>query len=184
MRRDAEANRERLIEAGRMLLREHGGDLPVERFCESAGVNRATFYRHFPDRQALYSSICDHEIALMARAVEDTEEPLAFLTLLAEMLMVYDRFVLSLADLPEFAGAPENDLKVRNAIAGPLARAKAGGWICNHITEDDIYVIARMVGCGWRLDHQASCDAAMKRRLQLILNGLKPEPSQSHPLTS
>ncbi len=184
MRRDAEANRERLIKAGRMLLRENGGDLPVERFCETAGVNRATFYRHFPDRQALYSTICDHELVLMERAVEDAEDPLAFLTLLAEMLMVYDRFVLSLADLPEFAGAPENDLKVRNAIASPLARAKAGGWIRDHITEDDIYVVARMVGCGWRLDQQPSCDAAMKRRLQLVLNGLRPQPSQAYPQTS
>lgn len=174
MRRDAEANRERLIEAGRALLQQHGGDLPVERFCEAASVNRATFYRNFSDRPALYSAICDHELVLMSRAIEASDEPLAFLIALTEMMTVYDRFVTSLADLPEFAGAPENDAKVRAAIATPLARAKASGWIANDICEDDIFVVARMVGCSWRLDHQPSRTEAVARRLRLVLNGLRP----------
>lgn len=120
------------------MLQEHGGDLPVERFREAASVNRATFYRNFSDRPALYSAICDHELVLMAQAIEATDRPLAFLTALAEMMTVYDRFVTSLADLPEFAGTPENNAKVRDAIAAPLARAKASGWIADHISEDDI----------------------------------------------
>lgn len=151
--------------------------MPIERFCEAAGVNRATFYRNFPDRPALYSAICDHELVLMTQAVEATDRPLAFLTALAEMMTVYDRFVTSLADLPEFAGTPANDAKVRAAIAAPLACAKADGWIGEHISEDDIFVIARMVGCGWRLDHQPSRMATLERRLQLVLDGLRPRPS-------
>lgn len=176
MRRDAEANRDRLLQAGRLLLQEHGGDLPIERFCEAAAVNRATFYRHFPDRSALYSAICDHELVLMTQAIEDADRPLTFLTALAEMMTVYDRFVMSLADLPEFAATLANDQKVRDAIAAPLARAKADGWVRVHITEDDILVVARMVGCGWQLDHHRSRAAAMERRLRLVLDGLCPGP--------
>lgn len=174
LRRDAEANRKRIIEAGRTLLQEHGGDLPVERFCEVANVNRATFYRNFVDRSALYSAINEYELALMTSTVQKAKHPLAFLTALAEMMTVYDRFVASLADLPEFAATPENNSKVRDAIKTPLARAKAEGLIRQHITEDDIFVIARMIGSGWRLDLQSSREEALRRRLRLVMEGLCP----------
>ncbi len=174
MRRDAEANRDRILQASRSLLQEYGGDLPIERFCEAANVNRATFYRHFTDRSALYSAICDHELAHMTDVIAGAEHPLSFLSALAEMMMVYDRFVTSLSDLPEFAKTPENNQKVCDAVAAPLARAKSAGWIRSHITEDDILVVARMVGCGWRLDLHESRAAALERRLRLVSEGLCP----------
>ena len=177
MRSDAEANRQRLLKAGRLLVQEHGGDLPIERFCDTAGVNRATFYRHFSDRSALYNAMCDHELALMARALDDAKHPLAFMIALAEMMMVFDRFVTSLADIPEFSATPANNRKVWDAVAPSLARAKADGWIYDHITADDIFVIARMIGCSWRLDHQPSREAALERRLRLVLDGLSPRKS-------
>ena len=49
LRRDAAANRERLLLAGMRVLRDGEGAAPIERICEEAGVTRATFYRHFAD---------------------------------------------------------------------------------------------------------------------------------------
>lgn len=174
MRRDAERNRDRLIEAGLKLIQEHGGDVAIERFCEAAGVNRATFYRHFPARFDLYSAICDHELDRMLRVIEATDDPINFLSALAEMMTTYDRFIASLSHLPELDQTEANDERVRASIAAPLLRAQEGGWIKSHITADDVVVIARMVGCGWRLDHQPSRSIAMQRRLRLVMEGLCP----------
>lgn len=176
MRRDAEDNRNRLIQAGRQLVQEKGGDVPIEAFCEAASVNRATFYRNFSDRSALYAALCDYELELMSEVIKSTKDPLTFLSALSEMMAVFDRFVSSLSNLPEISDAPMNDEKVRAVIAGPLERAKLEGWIRPNIEADDILVISRMIGCSWRLDHQPSREIAVRRRLKLVMDGLRPPP--------
>ncbi|WP_426256580.1 TetR/AcrR family transcriptional regulator [Sphingomonas sp. DC2300-3] len=174
MRRDAAANRERLIEAGQHLLREQGGDLPMESFCEAANVTRATFYRHFADRAALYHAVLDQELANMAAQLANPQiEPLAFLRMLADMSMIYDRFMASLPDLPEGFRTLKQEQKIHAVIAAPLARAQAQGAIRSDITCDDVMVACRMIGCSWGLDRQPSRTAALDRRLALILDGLR-----------
>lgn len=110
--RDTKANRKRIIEAERTLLRDHGGDLPVERFCEVANVNRATFYRNFVDRSALYSAINEYGLALMTSTLQKAKHPLEFLIALAEVMTVDGRFVVSLADLPELPAVMKSNRKV------------------------------------------------------------------------
>ncbi len=174
MRRDAAANRERLIEAGQHLLREQGGDLPMESFCEAANVTRATFYRHFADRAALYQAVLDQELADMAAQLADPQiEPLAFLRMLADMSMIYDRFITSLPELTEEFHNLEQEQKIHAVIAAPLARAQTQGAIRSDVTCDDVMVACRMIGCSWRLDRLPSRVAALERRLALILDGLR-----------
>ncbi|HZQ65457.1 MAG TPA: helix-turn-helix domain-containing protein [Gaiellaceae bacterium] len=70
-RRDAERNRAKLIEAGRLMLAEGGPDVPREEIARRAGVGIGTLYRHFPTREALVESIfAEHLVGVRAAAEE------------------------------------------------------------------------------------------------------------------
>lgn len=179
MRKDAEANRGKLIRAGRRLMQEEGGDVPVERICELAGVTRGTFYRNFNDRAVLYEAVLEHELEAMTEALEQVEgDPLAFLRLFAEMMMLYDKFLAALPDMDDYRDDGVSEAKIIAVIEPPLHRAQSLGLIGQHVTGDDIMLACRMIACDWRLDRQASREAAMERRLTLLMAGLNGDATR------
>lgn len=56
-RRDAQRNRELLVEAAREVFAEQGLDAPLDVIARRAGVGNATLYRHFPSRAALVDEV-------------------------------------------------------------------------------------------------------------------------------
>lgn len=74
MRADARENRERILEATRQLLVEHGPDVPLDQITARAGTSIATFYRRFEDRTALLTALISEESAFMLAAVEDLHD--------------------------------------------------------------------------------------------------------------
>lgn len=174
MRRDAEHNREKLLLAGRSVLQQAGGTATVDRICAVAGVTRATFYRHFADRTALHGAVLDLELEELGRELDQAVDPLAFLRLLADMMLMYERYLLALPDLPDFAQADASAGKIRAVIAPSLGRAQGGGLIRADVTADDVLIVCRMAGSDWRLDRQPSREDAMCRRLSLLIRGLAP----------
>jgi AcrR family transcriptional regulator len=53
LRRDAEANRRRLLDAASEAFAAHGLDASVEEIAHSAGVGMGTLYRRFPTKEVL-----------------------------------------------------------------------------------------------------------------------------------
>ena len=74
MRADARENRERILEATRELLVEHGPDVPLDQIAARAGTSIATFYRRFEDRTALLTALVSEESAVLLAAVEDLSD--------------------------------------------------------------------------------------------------------------
>src|SRR3954468_8431299 len=70
-RRDAERNRQKLIDAGRSLFAEEGPDAPFEGVARRAGVGIGTLYRHFPTREALVEVIFAEHIDEVLAAAEE-----------------------------------------------------------------------------------------------------------------
>jgi AcrR family transcriptional regulator len=175
MRRDAERNHSSLLLAGRQALQEAGGTASVELICAAAGVTRATFYRHFADRTGLHMAVLDMELEEMRRMLASPlVHPLAFLRLLADMIRVYDRYLLALPDLPDFEHADASAGKILEVIAPSLARAQQQGLIREDLTGADVLIVCRMAGSDWRLDRQNSKEDALQHRLALLLRGLVP----------
>src|SRR5436309_9158997 len=58
-RKDAARNRSRLIEAAARAFREQGLGVSVNAIADSAGVNVATLYRHFPTKDHLIAAVLE-----------------------------------------------------------------------------------------------------------------------------
>ena len=59
LRRDASANRVRIIAVAEALLRERGDAVRMEDVSAAAGVGKGTLYRNYPDRAALAEAVLD-----------------------------------------------------------------------------------------------------------------------------
>lgn len=57
LRKDAERNRQRIIDAAREVFAEQGAHAPVEEIAKRAGVGMGTLYRRFPDRTELVEAV-------------------------------------------------------------------------------------------------------------------------------
>src|SRR6187399_3582892 len=55
-RRDAERNRQKLLDAGREVFAEDP-EAPLDEIAKRAGVGPGTLYRHFPTRDALIDAV-------------------------------------------------------------------------------------------------------------------------------
>jgi AcrR family transcriptional regulator len=69
-RRDAVANREKLLLAALGTLRRDG-TAPMSVIAGEAGVGVGTLYRHFRDREALLDALQVRSIAMVARLLDD-----------------------------------------------------------------------------------------------------------------
>jgi AcrR family transcriptional regulator len=109
--------RERLIEAMTLVAGRHGySGATVARVLEQAGVSRATYYRHFADKEACFLAAFEAAAgkfeSLLARIDADCEPPRRAGMLLDELLV-------------DLAGAPAaaRILLVEALAGGPEARA-------------------------------------------------------------
>ena len=76
LRRDAEQNRQRLLDAAADVFAEHGLEASVEEIARTAGVGMGTLYRRFPTKDALISALVQDVLSTMlAIAEEGTERP-------------------------------------------------------------------------------------------------------------
>ena len=173
MRRDAQRNRDQLIDAAREIMRTEGGDLPMEAICERAGLTRGTLYRNFPHRQAIYEAVLERDMQNLSQQIADApDEPLAFIRHTAELMMIYDRFLGQLVDMDDY-DAVKNQLYMADTLAPSLARAQDSGLLRPDLTGADILMACRMLASNWRLDAEADFDASFAKRFALITRGLR-----------
>ena len=70
LRRDAQRNRERIIEAARRAFAEHGLDVGVDEIARSAGVGMGTLYRRFPTKESLVHAIFEDRLDQLQPVIE------------------------------------------------------------------------------------------------------------------
>ena len=173
MRKDAELNRQKLIDAASEIMRNEGGDVPMELIAERAKLTRGTLYRNFPHRQAMYNAVLQNDLKTMSEHLsqERGEDPLAFIRLMAQLMMVYDKFLVSLAAMADY-DKETNETRMVESIAAPLAAAKAAGLLHARLTGSDILMACRMLASHIRLDSETDSAKAFDRRLDLMLQGI------------
>ena len=69
-RKDAQRNRERILEAAREIVAEQGVAAKMEEVAARAGVGIGTLYRFVPTKDALFSGILREEAERLAQLAE------------------------------------------------------------------------------------------------------------------
>jgi AcrR family transcriptional regulator len=70
LRRDAQANRDRILAVARATFAADGIEVPVEEIAGRAGVGMGTLYRHFPAKEDLIDAVLEDAFAAFITAAE------------------------------------------------------------------------------------------------------------------
>src|ERR1700712_2449012 len=69
-RADGVRNRERVLEAAKVVFSAGGSDASLEAVAKQAGVGIGTLYRHFPTRESLFEAVYRREVEHLAELAE------------------------------------------------------------------------------------------------------------------
>ncbi|NVB40022.1 TetR/AcrR family transcriptional regulator [Pseudenhygromyxa sp. WMMC2535] len=177
-RRDAQENRERIIQAARKVFAASGYEAPLSAIASEAGVGRATLYRNFPDRSSLATAIFEDNIMFLETlAKEHSGEPGAFMVLLSA---VVEQQLESHALFPSLLASENPDLRVlerrtRNLLRGPLRAAKAAGEVRSDLSPTDVLIMLAMLSVVVIGNDQSNMrQQRIKRAHELLLAGILP----------
>lgn len=189
LRSDARRNRQRILDAARVLFAEHGLDVSMEEIAGRAGVGVGTAYRRFANRDALIDALFeDRMLELVDAAERALAEPdpwtglESFLHRSAE-LQAADRGLkeVLICDL----GSMDRVRRIRERIL-PLAeqiaeRAIAAGRVRDDLAPLDMPMLSLMLG--QVVDFSRDVDPELWRRyLALLLDGLRAPGEPRPPL--
>jgi AcrR family transcriptional regulator len=177
MRKNALANRERILAAAEEVFGERGALGSTEDVARRANVGIATVFRHFPTKEALVeAALLRHFAQLNAQATALAREPdpaPALRRLLATMIET-GATKLTLATLvgepPERVLAAAHEL--RDTIGGLLERAKSSGAVHPDVSVDEVYVLLR--GLSQANAALPPDPATLQRAIEIVHRGLAP----------
>jgi AcrR family transcriptional regulator len=193
LRRDAQRNRERLVEAARTVFAERGLDVPLDEVARKAGVSIGTLYNRFPTRADLVAAVFADRAETVVRIAEhalgmpDPWEGFVHFVEQVCRMQAADRGYNDLAarSLPQ-AAPTEHHVRGHALMLQVVDRAKESG----ALRAD--FVIADMAFVTWAITRtiEATADVepdAWRRHLGFILDGLRApaaHPLPTPPLTN
>lgn len=176
MRRDAAERREKLLDAAEIEFALRGINTPLELVAGRAGVGPGTFYRNFPDRQALLDALLDRSLARMEFKENETDSdysPCVLIEHIAQNLVTSP--VLSEYWRSAGKGSMAANL-ARERFVRTAERCLADGLKKENLRRDlvaeDFPLISSMLGailCGRDLKER---EKIKERVLSLLYNGL------------
>jgi AcrR family transcriptional regulator len=183
LRRDAERNRQRILQAAHEVFAEQGLRASLDDVAHRAGVGVGTVYRRFADKEALVEALFEIRvgqiIAIADRAVSMPSGWDGLVHFLCEVSTVQagDRGLREIALSTGFGKSRVAVLRSRVAsvVEQLVTRAQAEGALRPEITGNDIPLLLLMVGevaqnaRGFRPD-------LGRRYLRLLLDGLRHRP--------
>jgi AcrR family transcriptional regulator len=191
LRKDAERNRLRILEAAGTVFAERGLGVTLDDIARAAGVGVGTVYRRFPDKGSLIDalfaqrmeSMCD--IADEALEIPDAWEALVFYFEKASQLQARDRGLKELLSCSTHGGEPVVAAKarLRASVTAIFDRAKAARVLREDVEPYDSPMIAMMLGAV--MDRASHVEPELWRRyLSLLLDGLRPHAATSLPVAA
>jgi AcrR family transcriptional regulator len=186
LRKDAEINRERILEAAHAAFRMRGLDVPLEEIARRAGVNIATLYRRFPDRETLIEAILADRMAEFAAAAEEallaTDPWEGFRGLMEHVCgMQADDQGVTEAFTTCFPGARSLEAPRARAMAATdrvIERAKACGALRADFTGQDLTLIL-MANAGVLSSTRREAPEAWRRLVALVLDACRVDRTRS-----
>jgi AcrR family transcriptional regulator len=189
LRRDAERNRQRILQAARSGFAERGLSITLDEIARMAGVGVGTVYRRFPNKELLIDALFEErigELAAVARAAlgdDDGWRGLRTFLAGAIALLASDRGLREL--VLGSSHTPERILRARSQIKPQVerlvARAQAQGALRDDVRATDFPLILMMLDTVVETTREAA-PATWRRALELILDGLAAHREAPSPL--
>jgi len=179
MRADARRNRERVLEAAREALAEHGLDAQMDDIAARAGVGVGTVYRHFPTKEALFDALVGErwrklaEAAAPAFEAEDPWEGLKDYLWRCAYMHRDNRAWGQLAAAAPLEFGQEEQQELIRVTGELLERAQKAGEAREDLTAQDI----GMLMCGTCGVMQTTGDDRWERFFGIALEGLRARTS-------
>ncbi len=178
-RADAVRNRERVLEAAKVVFSEGGSDASLEAVALTAGVGIGTLYRHFPTREALFEAVYRREVQHLADLAEQLKQKEQPVDALRHWMRSNVRSVatkkgmsaaLALAAYKNKKLSSYSFDRLTRAVGGLLDRAIAAGEIRNDISAEDL--IRTLVGMCYMHD-QPGWQTSVLRLVDVFIDGLR-----------
>jgi AcrR family transcriptional regulator len=172
-RRDAVANRDRILAAATTALREDGMGVDMRAIAAAAGVGIGTLYRHFPTREALVHAVTGIDLADLAGTGLPSGPAIAALRELFTAVVAHLADNKAITDLLAAGSPTGTDLErcVAHLTAiGQEAVDRADGTLAEDVTAEDVaYQLLGLI----RVAQLRSDDpGAVTRHVELTLRGL------------
>jgi AcrR family transcriptional regulator len=186
LRKDAERNRRRILEAAGEVFAECGVQATLDAVAERAGVGVGTVYRRFPDKEALIDALFEERIeaiAAIAReclAMDDAWDAFAAFFDRAVSLHAQDR---ALKDLV-FSAAHGSErvararARIKPAMEELVGRAQADGRLRADFAVNDAPLLQLMLTEAIEYAGDVEPDA-WRRYLAMLLDGLRAEAAST-----
>ncbi|BCY10667.1 TetR/AcrR family transcriptional regulator [Actinoplanes sp. L3-i22] len=174
-RRDAQRNRQRIVDAATKALADGRDLVKIETIAQEAGVGVGTLYRNFPSREALVEEVYRSELARLCAMAPRLAADLAPPAALREFMRRYQDFVATKRGMAEALRAViasgaitsgQTREHLNGAIDAILAAGRADGSLRGDVRPGD--VSASMAGV---MLAAADVDQA-GRMLQLVVDGV------------
>jgi AcrR family transcriptional regulator len=190
LRRDAERNRQLVLDAARDLFAQRGLSVTLNDIAHHAGVGVGTVYRRFPDKaqliDVLFEQRLDEIVRLLEEALEDSD-PWHGLTHFLERVLekqANDRGLMDVL-MGRSPGSAERVTTSRSTLH-PLAdqlvqRAMQSGAVRPDGETQDFGVLQLMVGVVIDAGRDVAPDL-WRRYLAIMLQGLRAQPAPLDPL--
>ncbi|WP_061963927.1 TetR/AcrR family transcriptional regulator [Demequina aurantiaca] len=180
-RKDAVANRERLILAGFEILAVRDADLTVRELAIQTGLGIGTAYRHFPTHEDLIRALYDRGVMMLGESLRASGEDATAWDTIATLL---ESAVFALADAPGLRTVMRRMYDIdpdyrpagsfTDSLTGLIERAQAEGTLREGVTGGDLALMMFSLGgmVGNPTDHEANL---MRRQLVIFLDGIRAD---------
>jgi AcrR family transcriptional regulator len=178
LRSDAQRNRERILDVAIAEL-THCPDVPLSAIAKKACVGQGTFYRNFPNREALVLEIYRHEMRQVAESATQLLEQLPPQEALRTWMDRLAEFAMTKAGLADAirlaASAPGSPAKpshtsVVDAADLLLRTNEEAGTIRPGVTSDDFMLAIAGL---WQITPAEDWRPRATRLLDLVMDGLR-----------
>jgi AcrR family transcriptional regulator len=189
LRKDAERNRQRVIEAARELFALRGLEATLNDVAHHAGLGVGTVYRRFPTKEELLEAVFDDALnqltGLAESALQHKDSWQGFVWLVEQMceLTATDRGAREMAFSRTHGGARVEAARDRLVpqIAKLVERAQQDGYLRPDLSPTDMPIFGLMTGTV--SEFAGNVDPQLWRRyVAILLDGIRQRSDQT-PLT-
>ncbi|WFU85601.1 TetR/AcrR family transcriptional regulator [Bradyrhizobium sp. CIAT3101] len=181
-RADAVRNRERVLEAAKLVFNAGGPEASLEAVAKRAGVGIGTLYRHFPTREDLFEAVYRREVEQLSELAEQLKNAKDPVDALRRWLGSTVEFVatkkgMSAALALTFQSSSELAAfsmdRLTRAVGSLLDRAVAAGQMRADISPEDLF--RALIGMCYMHD-QPGWQSSVLRMLDVFVDGLRVQP--------